>query len=291
MTTNRIPAADVMSQAFSTLWREKSLLLLLAGFLSILSMIWFYPFLEIYAAFLSSTLAGEIINQDQFGDDFLDFMPYFLIGLIPMLFIQYGAIVLWSRAAILGTSQAFEGGIKVLLNRTLWALWRYICGMGWMLLIVLGLSILALIISIILGVGMMGTGDSNSLFGFIFILLIIPVYIVMFMGLFMLTVLISIGVHSEARDLHLPIHRAYKLMKGNLLRAAGLLLLIIFFFNLAMSPLLLFAFPMGSSGPSVSSVGLLLGFFLVFVLAIIYNMLWFSYGAIYAQKLVPELRE
>ena len=193
---------------------------------------------------------------------------------------------------VLGKGRALEGGLSTLLHRALFSFWRYICMIGWMILLSFGFLVVFLLIGMVFGISasLLTQGENSVItpgagIGWVF-LLIIPVYILFLIAMMGLMVLISVSIHGEARDFRLPIHKSFKAMKGNLLRATGSMFLIMTGFVIVYM-FLLFALV----GLSQTSQGWLVLFTLFIIMFLIWlsNLAWFAFGAIYASRLVPEL--
>lgn len=292
MSGQRISAQEVMSETFAILWREKELLGLLLVLATIFTLLFFWPFLEFYAALLTNFSLTEPMNEDALKQlvgeaDLETGAIYFTILALPYTVIYYGIFAVWSRASVLGKARAMEGGLQALVKRTLWAFWRYICMIGWMLLMIGGLMLVGFLGGLIFG-GLGGSsGGAGAIFGLLMILLIIPLYVAFFIAIMGLVVLSAISIHGEARDFHLPIHRSFRLMRGNILRAAGLLIALIFIYEIILSFVFVIFLGLLQSG---SDWLVILALFFMFAAGSLLNFGFMTYGAVYASKVVPELK-
>lgn len=291
MSDNHIKATEVLAEAIFSVWREKNLAGLLAALITVVSLIFLWPLMDFYAVFFENFSLTNPMNEAEMTQLFEEsFGPgtltYILILSIPMVFIQYGALVLWTRAVVLGRNRAFEGGFKLLFKRALWALWRYICVIGWMLLLMVGFWVIIFVITFLFG----AMGASSSANGTIIMaaLLLIPLYIGFLLIVMGLTFLMSFAIHGEARDFHIPIHQAYKYLKGNLLKPTGLLFLLMMAFYMVLIFLMLLVFPLMQEG---AGFGIIIAMGLMSILGMVFNLVWISFGAVYASKLVPELQK
>jgi len=291
MSVEKIKATDVLAEAFSILWREKELLVLLAALMTVVGLLFLWPLFGIYAEFLAAYMAQgtpDLEALDQFGQSMSE-ISYIYYLIIPQLMFQMSILTLWTRASILGKGQVLDGGLKILIKRGLWVFWRYICSMGWMLLMTLAIWVVIIGITLVLGASGAMTGDegASGAITFLLILLIIPLYLVFIFALMGLTFLMSVSIHGEARDLRLPIHKSYGYIKGNLLRGTGVLILFLLGFYFIYIFGVLFVFGIYLTAPVwVTAIGM----FAIFFLGMLFNFAWVTYGAIYASRLVPELK-
>jgi len=272
MAENKIKALEVLGEALQAMIREKQLFLLLVSFLAITSMILVWPMLDWYVLLLKSfpDTQGALREIEALVDEDL---PYILFMLVPSLFITFGIVVLWTRAVIGGSAVAFEGGLRPFLNRILRVFWRYLCALA----IMLGAGVL-----VMAPLTLVGTNNGIA------VLLFFLLYLVFFIVIFGVTVLLSVSLHGEARDIRLPIHKSFLYLKGNLLRATGGLALGIFIVYIIQSTIMVVLLGLIIGG---STVGMFFAFFILFVLSGILNFLWVGFGALYAVKLVPELQK
>ncbi|MHA1544649.1 MAG: hypothetical protein ACTSU8_05890, partial [Alphaproteobacteria bacterium] len=201
MSDHHIKATEVLAEAIFSVWREKNLAGLLAALIAVVSLIFLWPLMDFYAAFFGNFSLTNPMNEAEMTQLFEEsFGPgaltYILVLTIPMVFIQYGALVLWTRAVVLGRNRAFEGGFKLLFKRALWALWRYICLIGWMLLLMVGFWVIIFAVTFLFG----ALGASSSANGTIILaaLMLIPLYIGFLLIVMGLVFLMSFAIHGEA---------------------------------------------------------------------------------------------
>jgi len=284
MAVEKIKATDVLRETISIVLKERELFLLLGGLLTVITFMFIWPDMESTVLLLESYKNQDPSdpltieeNMQRMSEGFADFILY-----LPLLFIQYGIMGFWSHASILGKSLVREGGINSLFKRSLWVFWRLICSMGWVLLIMVAAFIIIMIFLFIL----MGTGLIGVSSDFIYFILSLPLAVLIFI-ISGLIFLLSVSIHGEIRDLRLPIYKSFQYMRGNLVRATGLVtsLMVGFYFlhylgtdniyeNYFTSPLW------------VSVLGMVaLTFF-----ATLLNLGAMTYGALYASKLVPQLK-
>ena len=286
MSDTHISAFGTLSEALFIVWREKQLALLLIAFVTIVTLIYLWPLLDWYAPLMiefSYTDQMDPAMEQQIMDD----MSYIFWGLIPLIFMITIPIVIWSRASIGSAVVAMEGGIGALFKRTLWAAWRYICLVGWMILLMFAMMIIFMVIAMIFGASgaMMSGGDPSQMGAML--LIIIPLYMAIIGVIIALTLLYSVSLHGEARDLRLPIYKAFGYMKGNLLRATGALLvamLVYYVIYFIFAALFIGAIMASSTWLSI------IGMFFMLALGNIFYFTWISFGALYAAKVVPELK-
>ena len=282
----RISALGTLGEALSIVWRGRQLVLLLIAFLSIVTLIFLWPMLDWYIPLMTDfSVSSE--TDPAVMQQIMDDMSYLFVGLIPFLFFLSAPLVNWSRASIGGTGVAMGGGMGALLKRTLWLVWRYICLIGWMILLVFALSIVLMVIEIFTGISatLTAPGDPSQMWDVL--LVMIPFYIILMGAFLALSLLYSVSMHGEARDFRLPIYKSFRVMKGNLLHATGVLMAtMVIFYVVNFLVTLLFIMAILAASTWLNIIGL----FFLFAFGNIYNFIWVAYGALYASKLVPELK-
>ena len=286
MPDTRISAIGTLSEALSIVWQGRQLVLLLIAFLSVVSLIYMWPMLDWYVP-LMTDFSPEAGLDPATTQQIMDDMSYLFVGLIPFLFFLSAPFIIWSRASIGGTGVAMEGGIGALLKRTLWLLWRFICMFGWMILLIFALSIVLMVIEIFTGISasLTAPGDPSQMWGVL--LVMIPFYIILMSAFLALSLLYSISMHGEARDFRLPIYKSFRAMKGNLVRATGALMAtMMIFYVVNFLVALLFIGTITAASTWLNIIGL----FFLFAFSNLYYFIWITYGALYASKLVPELK-
>ena len=286
MPDTRISAIGTLSEALSIVWQGRQLVLLLIAFLSVVSLIYMWPMLDWYVP-LMTDFSPEAGLDPATTQQIMDDMSYLFVGLIPFLFFLSAPFIIWSRASIGGTGVAMEGGIGALLKRTLWLLWRFVCMFGWMILLIFALSIVLMVIEIFTGISatLTAPGDPSQMWDVL--LVMIPFYIILMGAFLALSLLYSISMHGEARDFRLPIYKSFRAMKGNLARATGALMAtMVVFYVVNFLVALLFIGTITAASTWLNIIGL----FFLFAFSNIYYFIWITYGALYASKLVPELK-
>ncbi len=286
MPDTRISAIGTLSEALSIVWQGRQLVLLLIAFLSVVSLIYMWPMLDWYVP-LMTDFSPEAGLDPATTQQIMDDMSYLFVGLIPFLFFLSAPFIIWSRASIGGTGVAMEGGIGALLKRTLWLVWRFICMFGWMILLIFALSIVLMVIEIFTGISatLTAPGDPSQMWDVL--LVMIPFYIILMGAFLALSLLYSISMHGEARDFRLPIYKSFRAMKGNLVRATGALMAtMVVFYVVNFLVALLFIGTITAASTWLNIIGL----FFLFAFSNIYYFIWITYGALYASKLVPELK-
>ncbi len=288
MDDTRVSALAVLKETMTIIFKERGLFFQLISLLSILTILFFWPVLDLYAEFLTPGTSPDLFDEETSAIIF-DRIYYLAFLIWPYLFLTYGALVIWSRAAIGGTGVAMDGGRKALFIRTARAFWRLLCGLGWILLVGLGSFIVVFFLLTLLGIAGIATvnPDAGGEIPGLIIVLLAPMYILSGIAVVLITLLIAVSIHAESREVSLPIRRCYHLMKGNRLRAAGVLFLVGLvyeFFFMVLSAVVIGAFI------DASLVFFVLGFFILFMLGLAYQLVWITYGAVYAITLVPELK-
>ncbi|HXV73300.1 MAG TPA: hypothetical protein VD713_01085, partial [Sphingomonadales bacterium] len=118
-------------------------------------------------------------------------------------------------------------------------------------------------------------------------LVLVLIYAVFGFGATLALAVFNVSLHAEARDQRLPIHRSFAAMRGNLLRAAGLLFALMILFYVIFSVIL---FVGGLALIGSSGVLSLVGIVLSFAIGNAWNFLAAAYGAFFAVRVVPELK-
>jgi hypothetical protein len=274
----KIKAGDVLGDALAACKREKEVVALLAMLLGVVFLIGFWPVLGTYTLMtIGKGDPRELVRV--MAEDILENRWYLVISVILYLAALFAIMVIWTRTAVLGRQAALAGGVVQLTRRVGWTFWRYVCGLGWTLLFI-GIAILPFA-AFSKGGGVAPTSAVAIL------LLTVLLGLVLFLAVLPVSMLVPIACHGEARDFHLPIHRAFKLMRGNLARAAGLLFLVILLFEIGIGTVfMIFGPALLEAGGWAMVVGNLLfsavGYLLGFAIS--------AYGAYFAIRVVPELK-
>ena len=118
--------------------------------------------------------------------------------------------------------------------------------------------------------------------------IVFPLYVVFIYAALALSLLFYIALHGEARDQRVPIHKCFGAMKGNLLRATGSFVGVAFLFYFLYG--LLFVSLSGAI-LSASTTVITVIFVMLFALSVLFNFALVSFGAVFANKLIPGLRQ
>lgn len=288
MAGERISAGKVLAQSFSVLGREKKLAAgLVVGLAAIMAAL-MWPFIPVYVELFSSLAAGTQPNPA--GIENMSGYSGYVFLLMPLYFVVWFAtMVLWSRASVRGTKVAFEGGVSALFRRLFKAFWRYICTVGWMILVMAGFMIAVFLIVLLVGLaaGTFGfSQETSGLFGVVIMLVYLVLYIPMLWGFSALLVLFNISLYGEANDFRLPIHESFSAMDGNLMRASGVFFLVLIGYYIVYLAGFLGVVAVGfAASPAVAVIAL----FVVSAVAALFYFFSITYGAIYASLVVPEL--
>ena len=279
MKNPKIKAGDVLGDAIRACGREKEVLGLLVALTTIVFLLGLWPLRDTYSLVMVGTgdpqETGRLLFQD-----FFDNRAYLGISSLAFLAVSYSVSMVWSRVCVLGRGAALDGGPGQFLKRAGWTFWRNLCAAGWMMLF-LGIPI-AIVAALDPG---RATGDSMAPAAVW--LVVVPLFVVGVGAAFAIGTLIPIAVHGEARDFHLPIHRAFVLMRGNLARATGLFVLAVLLFEIAI--VIVFAI----FGPALLEAAgwiRLAGMFIFTALGLLVEFLVGAYGAYFAVRVVPQLK-
>lgn len=279
MANPKIKAGDVLGDALKACGREKEVMLLLAALMGVVFLIGFWPLLDTYSLIMVGKGNPEELVR-LLLQDIQD--NRWLVGLlcVAYLFVAIAVSMVWTRVCVLGRGAAFAGGPEQFLRRTARVFWRTLCAVGWILLF-MGLALLPLAgLSKNPGAGGQGAGA-------LVVLSTIALAAVAIAAALAVSMLTPIAVHGEARDIRVPIHRAFGLMRGNLARAAGLLFLVVLAFEIGLGTVFAII------GPAVLEAGgwfMLLGNFLLAAAGVLVQFLIGAYGAYFAVRVVPALR-
>lgn len=289
----KVSAAKVAAEVFSVIAREKKLLLILFIFFPLTALIFLLPLLTWYASNLqasltqiSQLLSGQTLTTTSQPPE--ELAGWTFLMMIPYLLLTVAGLVVWSRATTRGLNGAFEGGFGALFKRTLKATWRFICTAGWGILLAVGWLVIFFIISLFFGgtVALLGSGGSGFVAGLFFIFGF-AIYAVLILSFTALTILSGVSLFGEANDIRLPIHTSFSHLSGNLLRASGMLFLVSLAFYIVQIGLF---FGLIASFEQEAGILGIIGTFIFFAMGSIYYFFWITYGALYASKLVPEVR-
>jgi len=288
MDDTRISALAVLKETVTLMVREWRLFFILTASLSVLTVVFFWPVLDLYAEFLAPEVSAGAIDEETSGL-ILDRITYLAFLIWPYLFLTYGALVIWSRAAIGGATIAFDGGLQALLLRTARAFWRLFCGLGWVLLIGLGTFIVILFLLALLAIaGVVSVNpDAVGEVPPLVMALLFPMFVVVFVAVGLVTMLISVSIHAESREISLPIHHCFRLMKGNRISAGGTFFLVGLLYEIFFTVISVALVGTFSTGPLWLFIP---GFFFLFIFGMAIQLVWISYGAVYAILLVPEIK-
>lgn len=280
--SGRFLASEIFAEGFSGLMREKEVFFLLGSLLAILNLFYMWPFLDFYIESIELFLAGpEGMAQIESHPLFKEEMTYYLYTFLPYLVVMLIPMAIWVRVVMSGKTSVFEGGAKRFLNRFLWVLWRYICLFGWLILIVGGTAFALIFLTTSLGVALGKGGVGVTIF------LVILLYGFIFYVTAVLMVLFYLSLSGEMHDVRLPIHKSFNLMKGNLARAGGFMILTFLVFMVGYS--LVFGMMVDMFKDTPSGI-MMVALFVLFLASSLFNFLLVSFGAGYAIRLVPELR-
>lgn len=284
MKQARISASDALGAALQSAKKEWEVFLLLVVFTTLVTMLYYWPTLGAYSETLAGIQAGAA-GDERMLEEMNQHMSYLLIGLIPFLVIYLGAQTVWSRVAVLGRERTLEGGLKALLHRSLWVVWRYVCLIGWVLLLVAVFMLLLAAVMWAAGVSLSGLEQGQPPGAAV--ALLIPLYLVFLAAVMVLVFLFYVALHGEARDVRLPIHACFKAARGNLLRATGLMFLTVLVYAVIAILFLMF---FGIALIGASGLPALIGMAVFMAAGSAFNFIFVGYGAYYATRLVPKLK-
>ena len=207
---NQTGIRKVMAQAVVVIVREREPLFLIIALTTVLGTVLAWPMLDNFWFIAVNPGMSEREGTVQL-QAILDHSFLIILGLL----LTQAASVVWTRIWSLGREQAMNGGMSSLMRRTLWATFRYF-GLGiWTFIIA---AMVALPVSFIAGIIMGIGGSTDSLSGFIIIILLYG-SLTMVVGL----VLTAYGwsIYGESRDQRSSIFANLLILKGRALPIGG----------------------------------------------------------------------
>ena len=137
--------------------------------------------------------------------------PLLLLSTLFSTFVFLGIIVLLSRLADMDRSHLFDGGIGALAGRALWVLWRFVCAIGWMILIMLAFMIIFMV------TGFIFAGLLEAIGGESFLGVIIGIFIMYAAMLVVMTPVfgsLAVSIYAASRDIPIGILATWKRLQG-----------------------------------------------------------------------------
>lgn len=287
---NKISAWGVLNDAYATFGKEKGLLGALTILLSILTLILFSPAIDAFRAAPGMWDPGQQFTLEEYAI-FLEKLAYLKYWIWPYLIINYGGLVLWSRATIGGTGVIYYGGGIALFGRTIWAFWRMLGAM--VIAAIMGGLFYAFsaffLVIIGLSANAQGLPLDNPVALWQSVLTgLLPFYVIFGFGLQMVAFLQAFAIHGQSRDIHMPLYRSFQLMKNNLFKATAVFFLLALVYQVIY---IAFFITIAETIFTASFWVAYFGFFILFIIAFVYQLLAIGYGAVYANRLIPELQE
>lgn len=129
VTGARLKVWAALAAGVARLWAERQVAFLLAAFYTVVTLALFWPVLEFQAAAAKTVFRPELaLPEDQLP-------AYIVIAWLLGFLVYVGLAVIWLRLILLGPARAMEGGAQALAQRISMAMWRNICGAGWMVVV------------------------------------------------------------------------------------------------------------------------------------------------------------
>lgn len=125
-----------LAAGVARLWAERQAAFLLAAFYTVVTLALFRPILEFQAAAAKTMFRPELALPEG------ELPRYIVIVWLLALLVYVGLAVVWLRLILLGPARALEGGAQAFTQRVGMALWRNICGAGWMLVVMVPVAFL-----------------------------------------------------------------------------------------------------------------------------------------------------
>lgn len=124
-----LKAWAALAAGVARLWAERQVAFLLAAFYTVVTLVLFWPVLEYQAAAAKTVFRPELVPPE--GE-----LPTYLVIAWLLTFLVYvGLAVIWIRVTLLGPARTMDGGAQAFTQRVGMALWRNICGSGWMVVV------------------------------------------------------------------------------------------------------------------------------------------------------------
>ncbi len=131
-----LKAWAALAAGVARLWAERQVAFLLAGFYTVVTLALFRPVLEFQAAAAKMAFRPELALPE--GE-----LPAYVVIIWLLAFLVYvGLAMIWLRLILLGPARAMEGGAQALGQRVGMALWRNLCGAGWMVVVMVPVAFL-----------------------------------------------------------------------------------------------------------------------------------------------------
>lgn len=121
-----LKAWAALAAGVARLWAERQVAFPLAAFYTVVTLALFLPVLEFQAA------AAKAGFRPEFAPPEGELPAYLVIAWLLAFLVYVGLAVFWLRFILLGPARALDGGRHALVRRLGMALWRNICGAGWM---------------------------------------------------------------------------------------------------------------------------------------------------------------
>jgi hypothetical protein len=262
---------DALGAAFDRFKAEKEPVVLIAILVALLNMMLIKSLLSTYTEAVQNLGSGS--SLDDLSQAVLD--GDFTLGIILLTVISVMAYILFGRLLVVGRESIFEGGPSAYLNRLMWTLWRYICLVGWVVLMFAPYFLIATF--------------GLKLGGSLGILAATAAFIFLLVAIISLSLSFGVSLVAAANDIAVPIRQAWLALRGYHIKF-GLAALVMFigFFVVAMLLMSIFI-SLGVVNPNGDiSIGMSIYYVIYMTLSSILGFIIFGMAYFLARNNVDE---
>lgn len=267
--------SDLVVAGVRRAWAEKEPVLLIGLLAGAVMVAVFWPAVRLNFAAMQIAGSADPALAQAFLQRAAALWPLYLL----MLLFNSAVMVAVARLATEGRSQVLTGGIPALGRRLVWLLWRSLCAIGWFVVGAVALWLTAMIVwaplSLLTGGGA-GSFPAMLVEG-VFVALLAT-------GILFLCAAVGLALISECADHHLPIRRAWRLLKGQRLKLA-VAIFTIYLGTALINGLLLVMTPKNSGSLEEMRLTLSLLHVIVTMVGTFFTYLWFAMTAIAGEKI------
>jgi hypothetical protein len=267
--------SDLVVTGAKHAWAEKEPILLIGLLAGAVMVAVFWPAVRLNFAAMQIAGSTDQALIQAFVQQATALWPLYLL----MLLFNSAVTVVVARLATEGRNQVLTGGFPGLAGRLVWLLWRSLCAVGWFLAGVIALWLVAMIVwaPLSLLTGGPAGGLSATLLEGVFIMLLAA-------GMLFLFAAAGLSLISECADHHLPVRRAWRLLKGQRVKLAAAIF-VVYLGTALVNGLLLVLAPKNAG--SLEGMRLILSVLhvIVTIVGTFFTYLWFSMTAIAGEQI------
>jgi len=262
---------DALGAAFDRFKAEKEPVILIGLLVGLSNMMLMKSLLATYVEAVQNFGTGS--TMDDLSDAILG--GDFTFGFVLMTFINIMAYVLYGRLLVVGREDIFDGGPRAFINRLMWTVWRYVCLIGWIVLMFFPYFFLAYV------GGLLGGG--------IAILAATAALIFLLGAIVSLSLSFGVSMVAAANDIALPVRKAWLALRGYHIRfGLSVFVMVIGLFVLAIVLMSIFV-ALGIVNPDGDiGIGMSIYYVIYMTLASILGFIMFGMGYFLARNGVDE---